>query len=111
MRSGAFRHKVTIIVPTSERGVDGSIENVDSVLGTFYASIATENAGEADEGGKLVTTVQHTILVRYNSVDLQSIKNNSKITINGSSRELHITSSHVQDYRNRVIVITAEERL
>lgn len=90
---------------------DGSIENVENVLGTFYASVSTQNSGEADRMGKLVTTVQYTIQMRYNSTDLTGLAGNATIVINGVTPVLEVTAAHVLDERNRIIQITAEARV
>ena len=111
MRAGLLRHKAVVSVPSNSVGSDGSIENSDEVLGTFYASVNTKNAGEADRNGKLVTTVQYTIQMRYNSTDLTGLAGNATIVINGVTPVLEVTAAHVLDERNRIIKITAEARV
>ena len=109
MRSRNFRQKARITVPTTARAADGSIENAEKLVGDFYASVQTRNDNEADANGKMVSRAFHQISIRYNSSDLSVIPNNAKITINGLM--LYVTSSSVKDLRNRIIEITAEERL
>ena len=111
MRAGLLRHKAVVTVPTGAVGLDGSIENVDTVLGTFYASVSTKNAGEADNNGKMVTTTMYTLQMRYNSTDLTGLAGNATIVINGVTPVLQVTSAHVADERNRIIKITAEARV
>lgn len=111
MRSGLLRHKAVVSVPSSSVGSDGSIENTDTVLGTFYSSVSTKNAGEADRSGKLVTTTQYMIQMRYNSTSLTGLAGNATIVINGVTPVLQVTSAHVLDQRNRIIEITAEARV
>jgi len=111
MRSGLLRHKAVVTVPSDEIGSDGSIENVDTVLGTFYTSVATKNAGEVGNNGKMVTFTMYTLQMRYNSTDLRGLVGNATIVINGVTPVLEVTSAHVVDERNRIIEITAEARI
>ena len=111
MRSGLLRHKAVVSVPSSSVGSDGSIENTDTVLGTFYSSVSTQNAGEADNNGKMVTTTQYMIQKRYNSTNLTGLAGNATIVINGVTPVLQVTAAHVLDQRNRIIEITAEARV
>ena len=109
MRAGTLRHKVEIIAPTSARAADGSIENVDASLGTFYASVTTDSLSEASSDDKLVSYVGHKIRFRYNTTDLTAISGNAKILLHGQT--LHVLSATVKDYKDRMIEVIAEARL
>jgi head-tail adaptor len=109
MRTGKLRNKITVVSPTSARAADGSIETVDSSLGTFYGSIRTDNMSEVNSKGKLVSFVKYTIHFRYNTTDLTALNGNARLLVDG--RELVIVSASVKDHRDRTIVVTAEERV
>ena len=109
MRAGQLRHKVEVIVPTSARAADGSIETVEQSLGTFYASITTDSLSEQSNDDKLVSFVGHRIHFRYNTTDLTGLAGNAKIIVDGS-QTLHVLSATVKNYRDRMIEVVAEAR-
>ena len=106
MRAGQLRHKLEICVPTSARGDDGSIETAVSNLGTFYASVRTDNASEVNSDGKMLTYVRHKITFRYNSLDLATLTGDACLSLDGT--EIRVLSASVKDYRDRTIEVLAE---
>ena len=104
-----MRDSIEVLTPTSARATDGSIETVETSIGTFYGSIRTDNMAEMSSQGNMVAYTKYSIKMRYNTTDLTSLGTNSKLVVDGKT--LDIVSASVEDNRDRIIEVIAEERL